>query len=102
MGDGPDLDSVVRVDPRTLNHAMIAVGDGPAGIGVLGRDVWVANRRESTLSRINVATERAAEERIPVPANPQAVAVGGDRLWVTCVGASQLQPVPEGFTGPDE
>jgi streptogramin lyase len=96
----PDQDSVVHVDPRTMNPATIAVGDGPAGIGVLGGSVWVANQRDSTLSRIDVATKRAAEDRIPVPTNPVAVAAFEDRLWVTCVGTSQLQPVPEDFRGP--
>ena len=96
----PDLDSVVRLDPRSLETATVAVGDGPAGVGVLGRDVWVANQRESTLSRIDVGTWRASPERILVPANPTAVAAGGDALWVTCVGAGLLQQVPEGFRGP--
>jgi hypothetical protein len=96
----PDINSVVRVDPRSLSTATIGVGEGPAGLDVLGPDIWVANQRESTLSRIDAATWRASPDRVPVPANPTAVAAGGDTLWVTCVGANMLQAVPMGFRGP--
>jgi streptogramin lyase len=96
----PDVDSVARLDVKTLEVSTIGVGDGPAGVAVLGRDVWVANKRESTLSHIDLATSRASPDRIPVPANPVALAVGAGRLWVTCLGASRLQPVPDGFRGP--
>ena len=64
---------------------------------MLGDDVWVANRRESTLSRLGVATGRPNREPVPVPLNPFAVVAGDGWLWVTCVGANAVQPVPDGF-----
>jgi DNA-binding beta-propeller fold protein YncE len=96
----PDIDSVARVDEKTLDHGLITVGDHPSGVAVLGRDVWVANKGESTLSRIDLATSRAAPDRIAVPLNPFAIATGEGRLWVTCLGARRLQAVPEGFRAP--
>ena len=93
----PDTDDVARVDEQTRDVALTAVGRGPAGIAVLGDDVWVANRRESTLSRLDLASGRTNRKPLVVPANPFAVAAGDGLLWVTCVGASVVQPVREGF-----
>jgi DNA-binding beta-propeller fold protein YncE len=96
----PDLDLVVRVDERSLAVAAIAVGDGPAGVAVLGGDVWVANEGDSTLSRVDLVSRRAAQERLRVPLNPFGVVAADGRLWVTCIGDSVLQEVPAGFRAP--
>ena len=79
--------TVVAIDPRS-NEASdpIEVHTGAAGIAVGGGAVWVTNRLEATVTRIDPGI-RAVAETFPVGApdmvSPEVIAVDGDVLWVT-------------------
>ena len=79
-----DTDQLARVRPRGGKPANFATGRGPAGIAVHDGAVWVANRTESTVTRIDLRSGRE-RKRIPVPLNPYDVAAYGGAIWVTCL-----------------
>ena len=60
-----DSDQLARVDPRRRQAGDFATGRGPAGVEVRKGTVWVANRNESTLTRIDVRSGRPAEPGDP-------------------------------------
>ena len=66
-------------EPQPANEqlARIAVGNGPCCVATVGDSIWVLNLRDSTLQRIDPASNRAAE---PVYVNAKAMAPAGDRL----------------------
>jgi YVTN family beta-propeller protein len=75
-------DAVKRIDPGTQSvMATIPVGRSPAGVAFGTGSVWVANCGDGTVSRIDPKTDHAST--IAVGGSPQAIAVDGDRAWVT-------------------
>lgn len=65
--------------------AQITVGRSPSGVTVDPSGVWVTNWWDSTLSRIDPATNRVLSV-VPVDlgtAGPEAIAGGAGSLWVT-------------------
>jgi YVTN family beta-propeller protein len=52
--------------------------------------VWVANRADGTVSRIDPATNRVVGKPVRVGAEPFALAARGRRAWVTCLGNDTL------------
>ena len=88
-----DSDQLARVDPRGGKPSTFATGRGPAGIEVRKGIVWVANRTESTLTRIDIRTRRPVEPEIPVPQNPYDVAAYGDAIWVTSLTEGKIARV---------
>ena len=80
-----------RIDPASNRSTMVDVprccdGELAAGEGAL----WVANRGDDTLVRVDLATGRVAA-RIPLPRptqqRPHQVAVGDGAVWVTSASA---------------
>jgi len=55
--------------------------------------VWVANRNDSTLTRIDSETNRALASPVEVGSNPFAIAVNGRRVWVTSPPDGTVQRV---------
>ena len=55
--------------------------------------MWVVNRTESTLTRINVRTDRSVKPEIPVPLNPYDIAAYRDAIWVTSLTAGKIARV---------
>jgi len=88
-----DSDQLARVDPRGGKPATFPTGRGPAGVVVRNGTVWVANRTESTLTRIDIRTRRPVEPEIPVPQNPYDVAAYGDAIWVTSLTDGKIARV---------
>jgi YVTN family beta-propeller protein len=83
-------DTVVRIDPDTRSvMATMPVGTSPAGVAFGAGSVWVANSGDGTVTRINPKTDRTIT--IAVGGSPQAIAVVGDRAWVT-VDAQSIAP----------
>jgi YVTN family beta-propeller protein len=83
-------DKVVRIDPATRSvTATIPVGRSPAGVAFGAGSVWVANSGDGTVTRIDPKTDQTI--RIAVGGSPQAIAVVGDRAWVT-VDAQSIAP----------
>jgi len=60
----------------------IPVGGAPSGIDIGGAGVWVANSGDSTVMRINQATNEVAQT-VDVGGHPDDVAVGEDAVWVS-------------------
>jgi DNA-binding beta-propeller fold protein YncE len=75
--------TVTRIDAGSLGTSKIRVGDTPVGIAVGGGSVWVANRLDNTLTRIDTASGRRVGNPVEVDTNPYAVDVRGGHVWVT-------------------
>ena len=70
----------------------ISVGSGPTAISFGLGSVWVANGLDSTVSRINPATDTVAAT-IPVGDGPDALAIVGDSVWVANGSSSTLTKI---------
>ena len=66
----------------------IEVGNGPAGIAVGEGGVWVTNRFDGTLSRID--PDAAGREDHLGRGGPRGVAVGFGSVWVALAGSSMV------------
>ena len=86
----PLEDSVTRIDVKTGDKVTSAVGGRPQGIAARGRQIWVANFVEHTLTRINPTTGVPMRATVAVPLNPYAVALTADSVWVTSVGEAKV------------
>ncbi|HKN79931.1 MAG TPA: ABC transporter substrate-binding protein, partial [Actinomycetota bacterium] len=82
--------SVSRISPETntVVGEAIEVGNGPAGIAAGEGAVWVANRFDGTISRIDPDTNEVKE--IPVGPDPRGIAVGFGDVWVALGGSNQV------------
>ena len=78
------------MNPRTGNVIQIGVGAHPEGIAAHADQVWVANYNDHTLTRISPRSSRRVGKPLRVAPNPYAIALNGDSLWVTCVGANRV------------
>jgi len=86
---------VLRVSPRTNRVvAHIDAGDGPASMAFAGDTAWVVNHRDTTINRIELATNRSSRLTTLGGAGDRApermVWLDGD-LWVTGRGTDLLQ-----------
>jgi YVTN family beta-propeller protein len=78
--------TVAKIDPQ--NYAVeqtVDVGDGPQGLAASGRDVWIANSLDGTVSRVSADTNREVAH-YTVGNTPTGVAVGDGSVWVTNAG----------------
>jgi len=57
-----------------------SAGNGPAGLAVLPDGVWVANRLDGTVSKIDLETNVVTT--LPAGRGPSGVIVAGDAVWV--------------------
>ena len=73
---------VGRVDPSASSYVTIPVGDGPEAVVVGADAVWVANRLDGTVSRIDPQTNEVVET-IEVGNAPSGLAFADGRLWLT-------------------
>jgi peptide/nickel transport system substrate-binding protein len=108
-GDG----TVSWLDPAAAARPLlgtIRVGNGPVGIAVGLGSVWVANRLDDTVTRINEATGHVVRT-IPLSAAPDAVTVADAAVWVATDATNDIvrisphppypeQAVPAGGDGP--
>jgi hypothetical protein len=86
---------VVRVSPQKNKVvARIAVGDGPASMAFNGGTAWVVNHRDTTLSRIDLATNkstRLATLALAGDSAPERMLWLHDSLWITGRGTDLLK-----------
>jgi peptide/nickel transport system substrate-binding protein len=69
------------------------VGHGPAAVAVGAGAVWVANRPDGTVSRVDPST--SVVETIKVGTEARALAVGGDAVWVADGAATTIARLDE-------
>jgi YVTN family beta-propeller protein len=71
---------LVHIDPATNTvSASIPGGNGPNGVAIVGDDVWIIDRADGTLWRVNARTHQVVQ-RSSAHGTPADIAVGGD--WV--------------------
>lgn len=80
---------VARVDARTNSVVQIEVGKDPIGIAAGPEGIWVANRKDATVSRIDPETNRVAMT-VPAGREPWTIAVGGGAVWVVDNGTTSV------------
>jgi streptogramin lyase len=85
-----DSDQLARVDPRGGKPATFATGRGPAGVVVRKGIVWVANRTESTVTRIKIRTRRPVKPEIAVAQNPYDIAAYRNAIWITSLTEGKI------------
>jgi YVTN family beta-propeller protein len=100
VGTGNDQPSTIGenavglIDPDSGELSeQFAVGRGPSAAAVGAGSVWVANRRDGTVSRVDADTRQITT--IDVGGDPSALAFGGGSLWVTSAerrGVAQIDP----------
>ena len=66
----------------------IEVGNGPAGVAVGEGSVWVTNRFDGTVSRIDPDRGEVAKA-IPVGLDPRGIAIGFGSVWVGLAGSNR-------------
>ena len=80
---------VARIDPRTNEVAQITVGRDPIGVAAGPEGVWVANRRDGTIARIDSATNEVSST-LPVGRLPLTIASGAGSVWIADEGAAEV------------
>jgi YVTN family beta-propeller protein len=81
-----DLDTTSVVDE-------IPVGARPSGIAIGEGSVWVGNRDDNTLLRIDPESRRV-ERTIGLAVEPREVAVAGKRVWIASSAGSVVRVNP--------
>ena len=81
-------DSLLELDPRTNEVVKVTrVGRGPDRLAVGGDAVWVVNRRDRTLSRVQASGE---VDTIGGVVNVDHVVVDGDDVWLSSFDKSSV------------
>ena len=91
---GAPANAVLRIDARTGRTRRISVGRFSVGVAVGFRSVWVAEREDDTVRRIDPVTSRTRRV-IAVGHVPAEVTVGQGSVWVAsqCAGTvSRIDP----------
>src|SRR5689334_1020418 len=85
--------AVVRVSPQTNRVvARVPAGDGPASMAFGGGSAWVVNHRDTTVNRIDLATNTSARlTRLGGDGAPERMAWLDDKLWITGRGTDLLK-----------
>ena len=87
----PAAGAVSRIDVRSgIDVDRIAVSGAPGSIVSGGGAIWVGSTVGATVSRIDPTTESVTQTIALPGSNPDALAIGGDRLWVADSVARRL------------
>lgn len=87
--------SVVAIDPSGAVTGEVALGGRPSGIAVGGGSVWVGNRDDETLLRIDPRT-RTVVRTIGLSIVPSGIAVGAGSVWVVSEAGDAVMQVDIG------
>jgi len=88
----PGGNEITRIDQQGGPPVQISVGSGPTAIAFGLGSVWVANGLDSTVSRINPATDTVVAT-IPVGDGPDALAIVDNSVWVANGFSSTLTKI---------
>jgi DNA-binding SARP family transcriptional activator/DNA-binding beta-propeller fold protein YncE len=89
--------SVVKIDPRTNRIVgVVPVGLAPVAVASVGQNLWVANRTDDTLTRID--TRSHGTRTFGGFAYPISLAAEGPRIWVGSESRPELAAI-DGATG---
>jgi YVTN family beta-propeller protein len=81
-----------RIDPATNRvTATVPVGDDPVALVASDGSVWVASRRDSTISRIEAPATVTATVKVGVA--PSSIAVVDGALWVADTGENAVSRI---------
>jgi streptogramin lyase len=87
--------AVVRVSPRSNRVvARIAAGDGPSSMAFDGAVAWVINHRDTTLTRIDLTTNRSTRLTTLGGDAPERMIWSNGSLWITGRGTDLLKVRP--------
>jgi YVTN family beta-propeller protein len=94
--------SVFRIDPASSHViARMTAGNSPSAI-VFGIDsVWVVNRDDSKVTRLDPSTNAPRAAPIAVGKHPRGIAVGSEAVWVADTGSdtvSRIDPTSNSST----
>ena len=82
---------VLALDPTSGEEkGRVEVGTNPDPVVVTSSGVWVGNRGDGTLMRVNPA-DFTVEQTLELPGGPTGMAVDDDRLWVITESADDAQ-----------
>src|SRR5256885_4577791 len=86
---------VVRISPQTNRVvARIPVGDGPASMAFNGGTAWVINHRDTTVNRIDLATNQSSPFATIGHDAPERMVWAQGSLWITGRGTDLLKVSP--------
>jgi hypothetical protein len=88
-----DAGEVLRIDPATGAIARVHVGGFPVGIAVTSGNVWIADRLDGNVVRLDSGTLRPIGDPIHVSAKPGWLAVAGDFLFVADKDAGTIERI---------
>jgi len=86
-------DELLRVNSAHQVDDHIFVGHGPAGVTVLGGEVWVANEFDGTVSEVSPTAGKVVGQPIRVGNGPEAVTSGYGSVWVANVTDETLSRI---------
>ncbi|HZM32700.1 MAG TPA: YncE family protein, partial [Acidimicrobiales bacterium] len=98
----PAANSAVRIDPATYDPvAAVAVGTDPSAVVVGGGLVWVANRRDGTVTVVDPGTNRVQETIPPSGSWPDGqggpgLAFASGSVWIPNAKQGQVARVEPG------
>jgi DNA-binding SARP family transcriptional activator/DNA-binding beta-propeller fold protein YncE len=89
--------SVVKIDPKTNRVVgVVPVGFAPVAVASVGRNLWVANRTDDTLTRVDTRSQRT--RTFGGFAYPISLAAEGPRIWVGSESRPEVVAI-DGATG---
>ena len=69
----------------------LKTGDGPDGITVDGKKVFVSHAKDGTLIEIDSKTDQIVGEPVPVGSNPDQITAGKGTIWVVDASSDRVQ-----------
>jgi streptogramin lyase len=95
--DGPE--TVVRIDPSSLEQRQIVIPGGVQDIAVGAGALWVSNRFRRSVVRVDTRT--GTQRTIAMPGEPLGLAFGSGAAWVATRGDDALTRISPGGTQVD-